>query len=131
MEAFWKAAAIILVTIILGATIGKTEKDIFLVLTVAACCIVLVVAMEYLLEIVGFLWRLAGSSEYGRSYMDILLKISGVAIMTEWIGMIGADAGNSALGKAMQILGNAAILVLSLPLFEAFLAIIQEIMEYL
>ena len=30
MEAFWKAAAIILVTIILGATIGKTEKDIFL-----------------------------------------------------------------------------------------------------
>jgi len=128
MEAFWKAAAVMILTVILGVTIGKAEKDISIVLTVAACCIVVMVAMQYLSEVVGFLWALGNSSDYQNPFMGTLLKISGVALMTELTGLISSDAGNNSLGKAMQILGNAVILFLSLPLFEAFFSIIQEIM---
>ena len=128
MEGYWKAAAVIILTLILGTTVGKTEKDIALVLTVTACCAVVMVAMQYLSEVIGFLWKLGSITGYQNSLMDTLLRITGVALMTELTGLLSSDAGNSSLGKAMQILGTSAILFLSLPLLEAFLSIIQELM---
>lgn len=131
MEAFWKAAAVLILTVILGVAIEKTEKDIAVVLSIAACCAVMTVAMDYLSDVVAFLWQLGNSTDYRNPFMGTLLKISGVALMTELTGLISSDAGNSSLEKAIQILGNAAILFLSLPLFESFFTIIQEIMEAL
>lgn len=128
MEVFWKASAVLILTVILSVAIGKMEKDLAVVLTVTACSITMMAALQYLSEVVGFLWALGNSSGCQNSFMDILLKICGVALMTELTGSISSDAGNSSLGKAMQILGNAAILYLSLPLLEAFITIIQEIM---
>ena len=131
MEPFWKAAAVILLTVILSVTLGKTEKDIALVLSIAACCIILVIAFQYLTEVISFLWELGNSGDWGNSFIGSLLKIAGVALTMELTGLISTDAGNSALGKAMHILGNAVILYLSLPLFEHFLSIVQEIMGFL
>lgn len=131
MELFWKAAAIIILTVILGVTIGKAEKDISVVLTVAACCIVMIVVVQYLSGVIDFLWILDRNSGYPMPFLEILLKIAGVALTTEIIGFISSDAGNYSLSKAMEILGNTAILFLSLPLFEGFFAMIQDIMGFL
>ncbi len=131
MEAFWKAAAVIMLAVILSTTIGKTEKDIAVVLTLAACCVVVMLAVQYLSDVVAFLWQLGGAFEHQNSLIGTLLKISGVALMSELTALISSDAGSSSLGKAMQFLGNAAILFLSLPLFETFLTMIQEILGIL
>ena len=131
MEAYWKATAVILLTIILGVTIGKAEKDIAIVLSVAASCIVVTVAMQYLSDVISFLWELGRDWTNREPFMETLLKISGVALITELVCLISSDAGNSSLGKSMQILGNAAIMFLSLPLMKTFLAIIQEILDFI
>lgn len=131
MEGFWKAAAVMVLTVILGTAIGKTEKDLATVLTVITCCIILTAAVDYLRDVFAFLWKLGDLSESQQSFLAPLLQISGVALMTEIIGMLGADSGHSSLGKAMQILGNAAMLNLSLPLFETFLTLVRELLGYL
>lgn len=131
MDAFWKAAAVILLSIILSITIGKTEKDLAVVLTITACCLVMFLAMRYLSEVIGFLWKLGDSFGYENPFLETLLKITGVSLMTEFISVLSADAGNSSLEKAMQILGTSVILFLSLPLFESFFAIIQEVVRIL
>lgn len=131
MEGFWKAAAILLLAVIFSTALGKTEKDISVALNVTACCIVIMIAMHYLSEVIALLWELANMTDHLNSVMGTLLKISGIALMTELTALISADAGNSSLGKAMQILGNTAILFLSLPLLESFFTIIQEIMGIL
>ena len=129
MEGFWKAAAVILLAVILGAALEKTEKDISLVLTIAACCIVMSLSLRYLSEVIAFLWELGNRSGNQIPFMGTLLKISGVALMTEITELISADSGRGSLGKAMQILGNAAILSLSLPILETFFTILQEIIR--
>ena len=131
MEAFWKAAAVMILTVILGAALGKMEKDFSAVLTVLACCVIMTTAVHYLWSVFDFLWQLERLSEYQNTFPGILLQLSAVALMTEITSMIGADTGNQTLGKAMQILGNAVMLCLSLPLLESFLSIVQEIMGYL
>lgn len=129
MTDFWKAAAIVILAVILGAAIGKTEKDIAVVLFAAVCCIVAGTALQYLSEVLVFLWKLNSAVEHGMTFLEPLLKIAGVSILSELIGLISADAGNASLGKAMQILGNAVMLFLALPFFEAFYSIVQEILR--
>lgn len=129
MEAFWKAAAMIILTMILGLTLSKTQKDIAIALTVMTCSMVMMIAMQYLSEVIGFLWDLSEKCSNQNPFVGTLLKISGVALVTELMCMISADAGNSSLGKATQILGTSVILFLSLPIFKSFLEIIQEILR--
>lgn len=131
MDMFWKAVAVILLTNILSIAIGKTEKDISVILTALACCIIAILAMHYLSDVLAFLWTLGNTSEQKNPFIGTLLKISGIAWVSELTGLISADAGNSSLGKAMQILGNAVILFLSLPLFETLLTTLQEILGIL
>jgi len=128
MELLGKAIAVIILAVVLGVTLGKTEKDISIVLSVAACCIVMIIALQYLEEVIVFLWKLGSTTAAQVPPIDIILKITGVALITELTELISSDAGNSSLGKAAEILGNAAILFLALPLFEAFLTILQELM---
>ena len=52
----------------------ETEKDISVVLSVTACCIVLAVAMQYLSDVVVFLWKLSSASGYDHSFSGILLQ---------------------------------------------------------
>jgi len=128
METFWKAAAVILITVLLEATIEKTEKDIAIVLTAAACCAVLMGTFHYLSEITAFLWEMDSLFTCQNSFMELLLKIAGTALTAEVTGLICSDAGNQSLGKVVQVLGNAAILFLALPIFETFLTMIQDIL---
>ena len=129
MGDFWKAAAIVILTVIFGTAIGRTEKDISLVLSTVACCLVALTAVHYFSEVVVFLRKLSDSAENGNQFLEPLLKITGVAILTELTCLISADAGNASLGKSMQILGNAVILNLSLPVFEALIAVVQEMLR--
>ena len=128
MENYWKACAIMILTVVLGAALGKTEKDLSVVLSLAACCIILMVALEYLSDILVFLWELGSGIGDRNPFIGILLKIAGVALVTEVSSLFSSDAGNCSLGKAMQILGNSVILFLSLPILEGFLEIIREIL---
>lgn len=129
MTDFWKASAIVILAVILGTAIGKTEKDIAVVLTAAVCCMVAGIALNYLSDVISFLWQLNRSVASRTPFLEPLLKIAGVAMLSELISLISSDAGNASLGKAMQILGNAAMLFLALPFFEAFYSIVQEILR--
>ncbi len=129
MSEFGKAAAIVILTVILGTAVGKTEKDIATVLSVAACCILMVMAVQYLSEVNVFLWKLGNSVQNDTVFLEVLLRIVGISVLTELTCLICADSGNASLGKAMQILGNALILVQVLPVFEAFITLIQEILR--
>lgn len=99
MVALWKAAAIVVLTVILSAAIGKKEKDISIVLTVTACCGIACLAMQSLSEVIAFLWDLGIHSEYQNPYIGILLKTAGVAVITEMTALISMDAGCSSLER--------------------------------
>lgn len=129
MVTIWKAAAIVILAVILGVTIGKTEKDIAVVLTAAACCGVVGLAIHSLSDVIVFLSQLCSISDSQHYFFGTLLKVIGVAVISEMTSLISMDAGSSSLEKAMQFLGNAMILSLSLPLFERFIEIVQEILN--
>ncbi len=128
MGSFWKATAAILLTVIFILALGKQEKDISALLGMAACCLVGVIVISYLEPVVDLLWELGELGEISGSTLGILMKAVGIALVSEIAGMLCSDSGSASLGKMLQMLGSAAILYLSIPIFRALLTLIQEIL---
>ena len=93
-----------------------------------ACCIAASIAVSYLEPVLDLLWELNDIGEMQDGMLGILLKVAGIALVSELAGMICSDAGNGSLGKTLQLLGSAAILYLSIPIFNTLLTLIREIL---
>lgn len=128
MGMFWKAAGAVLIAVVLGLALGKQEKDFSMLLTLTVCCMVMVIAVTYLEPVLDFLRELEALGDLQGDILGILLKAVGIGLVAEIAGMVCADAGNGTLGKQLQLLGSAAILYLSIPIFSALLSLIQEIL---
>ena len=131
MYTFCKAAAAVLLAVVLVPAVAKTEKDISVLLTMAVCCLVAAAALSYLEPVLDLLWELKALGDLSGEMLEILMKAVGIGLVAEIAGMICADAGNGSLGKTLQILASTAILYLSIPLFQAFLTLVQEILGQL
>ena len=60
--------------------------------------------------------------------LQILLKTVGVGLISEISAVVCKDSGNESLGKALQLLGVAVILWLSIPVFQMLMDLMQKIL---
>lgn len=128
MELYWQGAAAVLLTVILGLSLGSQKKEMGLLLTIAACCLVATAAMSYLRPVITFVQELQTLGQLDDGMLEILLKAVGIGLIGEIASLICTDAGNGALGKTLQLLTSAVVLWLSLPLLNSLLELIQEIL---
>lgn len=126
MSDFWKTISVALLAVILGLAVGKEEKDIAAVLSVTVCCIAAAVAIAYLEPVLDLLWELQSECCLPEGLLPVLMKAVGVALVAELSATVCSDAGNAALGKILQILGCAAVLSLSVPIFRTLMTMIRE-----
>lgn len=128
MELFFKAAALILVTVVLSLFLGKLEKDTAVLMSIAACCLAGAAAFHYLEPVFSFLTTLSSAGNLQNGILVTLLKVAGITLVSEITGTICADSGNGSLGKMLQLLGSGVILYLSLPIFQLLLDLLTEVM---
>ncbi|MBE6959145.1 MAG: hypothetical protein E7448_00255 [Ruminococcaceae bacterium] len=128
MDAFWQWIAGAMLTVVLGIALGKQSKDISLILSIVVCIMVLVAAAAYLQPVMDFVKRLQSIGLLDEQYGQILLKSVGIGLVTEFAVLICNDAGNTALGKSLQIAATVLVLWISLPLMESLLTLIEKIM---
>lgn len=128
MDPFLKAAALVLLAVILALALGSKGKETGILLTMAACVMVMILGISYLQPVMDFLRKLETLGNLNGDMTGILFKVAGIGIISEIVGMVCTDAGNSSLGKALNIAAAGAILWLSIPIFDALLELIQRIL---
>lgn len=128
MAEYLQWTALILIGLILSMVLGRQSRDMSLLLTLAVCVLVCLGALEFLEPVTALLRELRQLGELDSEAVSILLKAAGIGLLSELAGLLCADAGENALGKVLQILSNAAILWLSLPLFRQIIGLIGEVL---
>lgn len=123
--------AAVLLASILSLTISRQEKDLSVLLTIAACCFGAVATVTLLQPVLDMLQQLETLAQVSDDMLRILLKCVGLSLVTEMTASICRDSGSSSLGKTLQMLGTATILYLSSPLFTDVISLIQEILYHL
>ena len=128
MAEYIRYASLVLIGLVLSLVVGRQSKDMSLLLTLAVCILACLGAMEFLEPVADFLRQLQRLGNLDGEAVGILLKSAGIGLLSELAGLLCADAGENAMGKAMQLLSSAAILWLSLPLFQQILTLIEGVL---
>ena len=131
MEIFWKSVGASLIALILGMILAKRSPDAATVLTLLVCCMLLGVAVRFLSPIVDYMHTLSSLGNIDRDNLEILMKATALGIISQISAMLCVDAGNSALGKGIEIMAVCAILWVSLPLLSELVELISEVVGQL
>lgn len=128
MDRFFAASALVLLTVILILSLRRHNGEMAVLLSLCACCLVATIAVGFLSPILEFVRKLQQSTALNSEMLEILLKVTGVAITAEIAGTVCSDCGNAALAKTLQMLATAVILYLSLPMMDALLELVERIL---
>ena len=126
MSGYIQGVAGALIAVVLCCVLAKSGKDMTLLLSLAACSMILLTGISYLKPVMELVSTLAQVSDLDGQWLGAVLKTVGIGLIAQMAGLICADAGNSALAKAVEILAAAAVLWLSIPMVQALLELVQE-----
>lgn len=128
MEEFIRVCGAGLLSVILILMLAKQDKDWAVILAVLACCLIVSVGVSYLEPVLAYLRQLRDMTGLDPELLNRVMKAVGISLLAEVTALVCVDAGNSALGKAIQITAVFVILWLSLPLLQGMLELVQEML---
>ena len=128
MERFLQAAAGIMAAVIMWIILSKQGKEYALLLSLGACCLVLMAMFRFLEPVLDLLKQLQSLGSLQPEWLSVMLKAVGIGLVVEMGALICSDAGNAALGKTLQILGAVAVLWLSIPLMNSLMDLLQQML---
>lgn len=104
----------------------KPEFAIYISLIVSA--LILFLVMDKLSGIVDLLMNLSNKISGGEEFLKILIKITGIAFLTEFAVSICKDAGENAIGAKVDLGGKVLIISMSIPIISSMLETILKIL---
>ena len=110
-----------------AAAIKKQTPDVALVMTLCAATLILTVAMTAFRPVRELMDTLAERAGLSVAVLSPVIKTVGVSILTRVTAELCRDAGEGGLASAVEIAGGACALLVCLPLFEAVLELILEL----
>lgn len=119
-----RIAGISLAALILGMFLRRHNKTASLLLIMFACAAVFFESISSLSEIVDSLNELASGMGEISSYLKIMFKVLGIALITQIISDICRDSGESALAGQTEMAAKILIVTLILPLLQAVVEVI-------
>ena len=129
MGEYIRWAAVVLSGVILTMVVGRQSRDMSLLLTLAVCVMVCIASLHVLEPVMELMRELRRLGALDPEVFSIALKCAGIGLLTELIGLVCADAGQQAMARALEVLGAATIVWLSLPLIRQLLSLIEGVLS--
>lgn len=128
MDAVIQIAALGTVAAVCAAVIKKQTPDMALVLAVCAVALVLFAGVGILRPVRTLLDTLAQRAGLSAAVLGPVLKTVGTALLTRVTAELCRDAGERGVASAVEMAGGACALVICLPLFEAVVQLILDLL---
>lgn len=128
MDLFLKITSAVLITVVVCLVLHKNGADMTMLVSTAACSLIILVAAVFLQPVVDFCSRLLQLGKLDRNIMDILLKAVGIGLLSQIVGLICVDSGRQSLAKTLQFVAVAATLWLALPLLEELIVLLDAVL---
>ena len=127
METLLKICAIGIAALII-ISIVKTYKPEFTVeVTLCAGMILLYFIIDSLKYGFGFIADIYEDLSYGKEYFPIILKVLGIAYITEFAAAIFQDAGEKSIASKVELAGKIAIFFAAIPVFTSLLDLLNSL----
>lgn len=107
----------------------KEQKPMFAFLIAAATGVVIfMLLIGKIGTVIEVLKRLAENSGMESIYLKTVLKIIGIAYITEFGAQIVRDAGQESIASKIELAGKVLILVLAIPIISIIIETVMKLM---
>ena len=124
-----KIVGVGLIATVLVILLKQYRPEFALYLSLAAGVLLFSMVIGKMASIVELLQNLANKSNFHSQFLLILLKITGIAILTEFAVSICKDMGESSIASKVDLGGKILVISLSIPVISATLSGLLELLQ--
>lgn len=123
-----KIVGIGLISLVIIIIVKQYKPEFAVYVSLAAGILILMMVFEKLSGIIDLLSNLASRTSVNMTFITLLIKITGIAILTEFAVSICKDCGESAIASKIDIGGKIMIVAVSVPIISSLLETVIKIL---
>lgn len=123
-----KIIGIGLISLVIIIILKQYRPEFVIYVSIIAGVIILFLVMDKLSGIINLLLDLSNKSGLNSEFLKILLKITGIAFLTEFAVSLCKDSGESSIASKIDLGGKVIIISLSIPILSSLLETVIKIL---
>lgn len=123
-----KIIAIALVAVVLIILLKQYKPEFALYISLLTGILILILVMDKLTGIIQLIESISNKANINNQFIAILIKITGIAFLSEFAVSICKDAGETAISNKIEIGTNIIIISMSIPIISSLLEIVLKIL---
>ena len=127
----FKVIAIGLTGGLVSLFLKEYKKEFALVASIVTAMMILLYVSEAVVEVVDTVLLITEKSGVDKKYFEIILKVVGIAYITQYGGELLKDCGENAIAAKVYLAGKLFILYVTMPVVQGFLEVCIETMGHI
>lgn len=123
-----KIIGIALIALIIIILLKQYRPEFAIYISLLTGVLILLLVMDKLQGIITLLQSLASKSSINSTFLTLLIKITGIAFLSEFAVSICKDSGEAAIASKIEIGSKIIIISMSIPIISNLLEIILKIL---
>ena len=123
-----KIISIGLISLVIIVILKQYKPEFAVYASLAASILIMSLVFEKLFGVINLLNSLASKTSINTTFIALLIKITGIAVLTEFAVSICKDSGETAIASKIDMGGKVVIISMSIPIISALLETIIKIL---
>lgn len=123
-----KIIGIGLIALIIIVIVKQYRPEFVIYVSLMAGVFILMLVMDKMGAIIDLLTNLSNKTSINNEFLVLLIKITGIAFLTEFATSICKDSGETAVANKIDIGGKVLIISMSIPIIASLLETILRIL---
>lgn len=117
-----------LIALIIIIIVKQYRPEFTIYVSLIAGAIIIVLIMDKISAIISLLTSLSNKTAINNEFLVLLIKITGIAFLTEFAVSICKDSGETAIANKMDMGGKVIIISMSIPIIASLLETVVRIL---
>lgn len=117
-----------LISLIIIIIVKQYKPEFTLYISLLAGAIILLFVIDKIEGIINLLVSISNKTSINNEFLKLLIKITGIAFLTEFAVSISKDTGETAIANKIDMGGKVIIVSMSIPIISSLLETVEEIL---
>jgi len=123
-----KIIGIALIALIIIILLKQYKPEFAIYISLLTGVLILVLVMDELTGIIRLIQTIANKASINQQFLTILIKITGIAFLSEFAVSICKDSGEAAIASKIELGSKIVIISMSIPILSSLLEIILKVL---
>lgn len=116
------------IAVIISIILKQYKPEYIIYVSIVAGALILLMSMDKIAGIIDLLNNLASKAQINNQFLTILIKITGIAFLSEFAVSVCKDAGEAAIASKVELGSKVIIIAISIPIISALLETVLKIL---